>query len=236
MMALGPAVVACTFGQTPSTTTRSSTTPLSRADELDNAVRMRPGLLGRRQLMTEDQWNGLSSLMEKHSPYRWQIFNSIDEPSRQARIRAYIITQYRNVLDTVSSNPELHELLVRRLELEDHVFESAVELSSDGMRRSESAPERRSLREKFKGQVNELVKLGMDERRLRIRQMERTIAAQKVRLEADEKIQGEIANRRASAIMARAELFRSRMDELPDPGDFPPRRSPAESSDDSSDH
>lgn len=214
--------------------TRPATPPA--VSDAEAAVRspigIEPDFFSQRRQISDEQWGRLAALMEKHSPYRWKIYRSIEDPARRFRIRAYIISQYRNVLEGAAGNREVHDLLVRRMELEDSVFELAVELGSDSLRGPENQSRRAEKNEAFRARVEQMVKLSLDERRQRIKQMEATLSAQKTRLEADEKSQRQLVRMRSNAIMSRAELFRSRMEDLPPSETFaaPSSGSPGEGS------
>jgi hypothetical protein len=207
--------------------TQPSRRPLGlREPDGDRGFRMRrPGTRGD----AEDArlWEEAEAFFRAHSPNRLVMFDQhMDDPRMQYRMRRFMQERYTMLQNLKERDPNLYELKVKQIELEDVIFGLAQELRSTG---DEAA------REKLRGKIREQVVLWVDaslqEREQRLEKLKQLLADETKRLEADRNDREAMVERRLERVLSGGEVDgpeggeRGRRGEGPppgSPGDLPP--------------
>jgi hypothetical protein len=155
----------------PAQTTRESETSGDRPRRLPEWLRDRfPS-----PRMDEGDWEKVEEFMKANSPKRWQMYQNAP-PSQQARLKPPIWTAWRSLERLQSEAKEIYDVRLKRLPVEDQIFGLMSDIRRSGGRAS--AEQRKQLRTK----VGQFVDLRQEERRLRIKKLEETLAREKEQL------------------------------------------------------
>ncbi|MCC7351039.1 MAG: hypothetical protein IT446_10750 [Phycisphaerales bacterium] len=142
----------------------------------------------RREPIDENKWNEAQEFMRLHSPRRLAFVLSLPEGPFRDGIRRYILGRYRDIQNLSEQNEtELHDLVVKRLELEDQAWGLSVDLAQ-----SENPDEQSRLHNDLSDKVRQLVALGFQERQLRIARLEKAVQREKDKLAAEKERTDEV--------------------------------------------
>jgi|GEM_PF-4346536 len=131
----------------------------------------------------EDQtWSDFMSFADQNSPYRFRLLTRQPLiPFSQQRQR--LLQRYQTMQQTKQNQPELYQLQVRQFKEEDNIIGLTAQL-----RQAKNSPNA-ALRERLKAQIrNEaatLVDIDLQERQLRIQNLEKVLNQEKTRLQQD---------------------------------------------------
>jgi hypothetical protein len=126
---------------------------------------------------TPEEWNEIEAFMKKHSPERLARLEEIGDEERQQNVKNMFAARYRAMQKLKEQDPELYEIRVARMPVEDKVFELGWRLTH---KQSEKPDETRS---QLRAQLRLLVKSRLDERALSLRHMERRLKADQQRID-----------------------------------------------------
>jgi hypothetical protein len=108
--------------------------------------------------ISEEKWAEVERFMKEHSPRRIRRFEDVPE-ERKERLRQFMTRRFDGIQQSRVQDPTLYELRVKRIEIEDEIFDLGLELKD--AERGESQATRAKLRAKLK----ELVENGLAERK-----------------------------------------------------------------------
>lgn len=142
----------------------------------------------RREPIDEKKWSEAQEYMSQHSPRRLAFVQSLSEGPFRDGIRRYIMGRYRDIQNLSEQNEtELHDLVVKRLELEDQAWGLSVDLAQ-----SENPDEQSRLHKELSDKVRQLVEMGFQERQLRIARLEKAVQREKDKLTAEKERTDEV--------------------------------------------
>jgi hypothetical protein len=147
---------------------------------------------------TQEEWNEMMAFMEEHSPARAHVLSSLQlRPNSPFRLDA--IQRWRNYNFTVEHFPDVKDLLLKRIQLEDDLFALTVDAQSAGETDSVY------IRDRIRSKIAEIVQLDFSQREARIEKLEKMLDDEKARLEADQSSMDQTIDRRTNQIMDRLE-------------------------------
>jgi hypothetical protein len=127
-----------------------------------------------------DEWEEIKLFMKSHSPERLGRLDEIGDDNRQQAVRNMFAARYRMLQELKERDPELYDIRLKRLPVEDKAFELSWRL----MRKQADNPE--EARKQLRAQLRELVKNRLQERALHIRHMEQRLKLEEQRMKAEE--------------------------------------------------
>jgi hypothetical protein len=143
---------------------------------------------------TDQEFAEVTRFMEQHSPNRFKRLNDVPNERREGIVNR-IVNHYRTLQRLKQDDPEIYDLRLKRLPIEDQMFTLGWELSHD--EDVKRAPE---LRSRLREQVRLFFDNCLEERRIRIERIQQQIKKDQQRLaEAQEKYQ-QIAQERDDRI------------------------------------
>jgi hypothetical protein len=148
----------------------------------------RDGRYGPWEEITEEEWREAAALMQAHSPNRWQFFSELEEGDRFYRaLRRRIVDQYRLLERIEAKDPDLLELKIRQIEVEDDVYGlirtlGRAEEAEQEMPAGDDIP----VPEEVRVKLQELVELQFAERRYHVERLEEALESEKARLVLDQ--------------------------------------------------
>jgi hypothetical protein len=134
----------------------------------DGMGRFRQYMGARGQLEpTDDEWAEVAVFMKEHSPQRWRMYQNAPE-GHQGRLRGPIYSAWKTLTRLEREDKEMYELRLKRLPIEDDIFA----LSGDIKKGGEKAPE---LRAQLRAKVAAFMDSRMEERKLRITRLQKSL-------------------------------------------------------------
>jgi hypothetical protein len=135
--------------------------------------------------------------MEKYSPRRAQRLKDVPE-KRQEPILRHIDAQYRALQRAKDEDPQIYELRLKRLPIEDAMFDLGWQLKHDDDNTTRVTNE--ELRSRLRDQVRQFVDNCLEERRLRADRQAQRIRQEQQKLESEQKQLGELIANKESLI------------------------------------
>ena len=132
---------------------------------------------------SDEEWKEIAAFMEKHSPERLKRLDEIGDEQRQQSVKNMFAARYRAMKDLEQRDPQLHELRLERMKVEDEVFALGWDLARD---RFDKPEERDKLVTELRPHLRKLVRNRLRERGLRLKQMEKEIEQQRQQLREDQ--------------------------------------------------
>ena len=134
--------------------------------------------------------------VSKHSPNRYAVFNRLPVNSQPRQRMVNMMTNvYRNLQRSKDQDPEVYELMVKRFELEDSLFD--FEFRRRLIRGDDS-----NARSELRAKAAEIVQLSLREREKRIERLERALDTEKKALAADRANPEALVDGHAKRLMA----------------------------------
>jgi len=130
---------------------------------------------------TPEEWKDIEAFMKANSPERLARLDDIADDKRQQNVKNMFAARYRALQDLKEQDAEMYKIRVARMPVEDKVFELSWKLTHN---RKEPKPD--DLRNQLRGQLRLLVRSRLDERALRLRQLEKRLANERTKLKDDE--------------------------------------------------
>ena len=124
-----------------------------------------------------EEWEEIKAFMKSHSPERLARLEEIGDEGRQAGVKKMFAARYRTMQALKERDPELYQIRLKRMPVEDKAFELSWRL----MRKQVNNPE--ETRKQLRAQLRELVKSRIDERALHLRYMERRLKLEEQRID-----------------------------------------------------
>jgi hypothetical protein len=147
--------------------------------------------------LTDQERDEVMRFMEKYSPKRTQRLKDVPE-KRQEPIVRRISAQYRALQRIKEEDPQIYELRLKRLPLEDEMFELGWQLKHDDANTTRATDEQ--LRSRLREQVRLFVDNCLEERRLRAQRQGQRLRQEQQRLEADQRQLNELIANKESLI------------------------------------
>jgi hypothetical protein len=128
--------------------------------------------------VTQADWEGISSFMKNHSPNRLKFINQLPDGPRKYNMITNMVRVSRN-LDHMD-DADLSRIVTKRVELEDKVFGLAVQY------RNADSVQVDGIKDQLKEAVADLVDTNIDERKLRIDRLKKTLDLEQQNLDRDD--------------------------------------------------
>ena len=135
---------------------------------------------------SDEEWKEIEAFMKKYSPKRLERLSDIGDEQRQQGLRNLFAARYRAMEEMKERDPEIYELRLERMPVEDEVFALGWDLAQDRVDEPEA---REELKKTLRRHLRKLVKSRLRERALRLKQMEQQLdqAQEKLKDDLDEK-------------------------------------------------
>lgn len=169
----------------------------ARQERLDDQRERRALGAGRlAREISDEEWESALLFFKQHSPERMAALEGLDN-SRKRRFRPIIATRYESIQSLEGVNPELHQIKIRQLEIEDQIF--ALKREHNDV--TPKSPEAQKLREQMRQVVAELIQSRVQERKVRINRIQKLLAQEQKKLVEDERRQEQMINRHTEAVL-----------------------------------
>lgn len=119
---------------------------------------------------TEQEWKEIEAFMKSHSPERLQRLDELGDEERQQSVRTMFAARYRAMQELKERDPELYQIRLARMPIEDKVFELSWRLRQQQMEKADETRReiRKNLRLLVKNQLQErALRLAREQQRLR---------------------------------------------------------------------
>jgi hypothetical protein len=166
---------------------------------------------------TREEWEQARTFLQLHSPNRLKQFMNLRFPQAQERVQWVLMNRYRNLMRLKSLSPDLYDVKVQEVELEDEVFGICLKIKS-------SQGDTEALRASLKPKLAALFDKGIEERQLRIGMLEKTLARQKEQLSKEQSARDqriEQQYKRVAAHGVEGAIFGASRAQQPRPGSRP---------------
>lgn len=129
---------------------------------------------------TEQEWTDIAAFMKTHSPKRLERLEEIGDDKRQQNVRNMFAARYRAMEELKERNPELYQIRLNRMPIEDEVFALSWETAHS------PNPTTSGERQKLRPLLRQLITSRLQERMLRLKQTEQRLALARQQLQEDE--------------------------------------------------
>ncbi len=190
--------------------------PTTRPDRLagsdEGGRHNRPGLaarVSRADRPTAADWESISEFMKAHSPVRLKFINDLPDGPNKAERMTNMVRDTRDIERLEKDDPDLAHMMTRRVELEDGIFEllGKIRTADD----EHAGQVKQELREK----VAQWVDTNINERRLRIDKLKRTLDAAQQSVDRDDSQRERIVARRLNIILEDAQRPNGPLEAVP---------------------
>jgi hypothetical protein len=192
---VGLAVLMCTGASADQPATRPATSSYSNSQFRRTLRALVVGKTAGVRPATPQEWDEMMVFMQKYSPARALVLESIPLNHETSPIALEAIRRWRNYVFTNEHFPAITDDLVRRFQLEDDLFELTLR------DRADEGGEALELRDKIQAKVGQIVELEFQERQARIDRLQTIIADEKSRLQHDQSSEDDIIDRRTDTII-----------------------------------
>ena len=128
--------------------------------------------------VTQADWEDIRPFMKNHSPNRLKFINELPDGPRKNNMITNMVRVSRN-LDRMD-DADLSRIVTKRVELEDKVFGLAVQF------RSADSVQVDGIKDQLKETISQLVDTNIDERKLRIERLKKTLDLEQQNLDRDD--------------------------------------------------
>jgi hypothetical protein len=150
---------------------------------------------------SEAEFRDAEKAMRKHAPNWWRRFDNAPAGAPMHRRMMRAVIERHNELERIAQrDPEQHKREIKQLELEDDVLGLAQRIWRD---REGSGGEVEALKTELHKKLGELVDLRLRNREARLQRLSDTLAAEKRRLEADQRNRDKTVDQRYEAALNR---------------------------------
>ena len=126
---------------------------------------------------TPEEWKEIEAFMASNSPERFKRLEDIGDDQRQQNVRNMFAARYRMLQDLKERDPEIYQIRLARMPIEDKVFELGWRLS----RRQTEKPD--EIKSQLRAQFRLLLKSQFDERALHLSRMQKRLATDQQRID-----------------------------------------------------
>ena len=139
---------------------------------------------------TAEEWKDIEAFMKIHSPKRLEHLDDIGD-DRQQNVKNMFAARYRALNELKDQDPEMYQIRLARMPIEDKVFELGWKLAHNrGVKDFKPDDTRAELRT----QLRELIKSRFQERALRLKHLEKRLANERQKLKDDEQRLDDLVN------------------------------------------
>jgi hypothetical protein len=150
--------------------------------------------------ISPEEWEAVAAFTRQHSPQRWKSFMELPE-DKQERVRRAMHWRFLQVERLKEQQPELFDLQVRRLAIEDQIFPLALQIRrAEG----EETPGTQAAREELRKQVVALVEVGLKEREVRLERFKERLQAEEEQISLERGRKEETVDARMHDILRRS--------------------------------
>jgi len=122
-----------------------------------------------------EEWEYVDRFMNQWSPNRWAKFKEIPDEGRKQRLRGFVAQRYRAMQELRQNDPKVYDVRLQRLQIEDKIFDLGWKLNHD-------ADNVEQTRTALRAQLRLLIENRIQERTLRVAQLEGRLSTEKERL------------------------------------------------------
>jgi hypothetical protein len=142
----------------------------------------------------EKEWEACKLFLSVHSKNRYQQIENMPGGPKKP-FEQFLVGRFRLINRIKSQSPELYNLKVREIELDDDVFGICLKLKS-------KTGDKARLQSELKAKIAELFDLGVSERKLRIGLVETALEDQKKILKTEQDGHDKLVEDRFNAVLA----------------------------------
>ena len=122
-----------------------------------------------------DEWQYVDRFMNTYSTHRWAKFRELPDDDRKQRLRGFVAQRYRAMQELKQNDPKIYDVRLQRLQIEDKIFDLGWKLNHD-------ADNVQQTRTALQAQLRLLIENRIQERTLRVAQLEQRLSSEKERL------------------------------------------------------
>jgi hypothetical protein len=159
--------------------------------------------------LSQQEIQETATFFRDHAPNRYALFEQLDEGFPRRRVLRVMVNRYRQIQRFKDNDQEMYNLAVKQFELQDEAFGIIRNVAGTGN------PDAETL-SKLRDKVKELAQLGLKEREKRVERLERMLAEEKSRLEADKADPDALVDRQLRQIRNEADEVKRHLDQLQD--------------------
>jgi hypothetical protein len=163
------------------------------------------GGMGRRMLqrfapISEKDKADAMLYMKEHSPNRYAAIDGLPETNpaqvnRKNNVKELAARNYLSWMQIMKEDPELYAVIKDRVAIEDDIFGLVTDLHR-------AAPDKTdAIQAKLKDKVASLVDIGLQERELRLKRLQKTVEEQQQKLAEDSKRRADLIDERLKNIL-----------------------------------
>ena len=130
-----------------------------RGDKSEFRERRGPGGLGGGRRISDQEFNTAIEFFRAHSKECAAVLDGL-EPVKKNRFKQSVVSRYESIKTLEPQNPELYQIKLRQLQLEDKIFALKCK-HSDATPKS---PEAQKIRDEIRQVVGDLVRSRVEER------------------------------------------------------------------------
>ncbi|HWE01250.1 MAG TPA: hypothetical protein VG326_02480 [Tepidisphaeraceae bacterium] len=142
----------------------------------------------------EKEWEAAKQFLSVHSKNRYEQIERIPGGPKKP-FEQFLVGRYRMINRLKAQSPELYNLKVREVELDDDVFGICLKLKRN-------TGDKARLQSELKARITELFDLGISERKLRIGLVETALADQKKILKTEQDGREQLVDDRYGAVLS----------------------------------
>ncbi len=143
--------------------------------------------------ISEEEWGQVQQFMKENSPQRWQAYQDLSG-EQQEKLKMTIARRYRMLQFLKNNEPEMYDVRLKRMGVEDQIFGLTREL------KSATPADRPKIEEKLKSKLGDLVDLGIQEHQARIQRFQKLISQEQDQLSREQSNREQIVNKHLKAI------------------------------------
>jgi hypothetical protein len=133
-----------------------------------------------RRRPTDEEWNEASVFLDQYSPKRMALVRQLPDGPAKQRLRTFIYSRYLAIRKVQESFPQIYQLQVQRLTIEDNLFEVHRQFASA------TGTQKAALRSGIRQQVQALFDNVQQDRQVRITRMKSWVADLQSRHDTDD--------------------------------------------------
>ena len=138
----------------------------------------------------------VAAFMSEHAPLYWKAVTNLADDGRREQTQALIATAYATYQRLKPDDPELYDVIVKRIESEDHIFGLRPKA-----RAAAAGPIREAAVAQLRAELTTWCDLTLKERHLRLARLQRKVDDEKSRLASDDANRQAIIDQRLDRIL-----------------------------------
>jgi hypothetical protein len=159
-----------------------------------------PGRYGRG--VTPEERDEVSAFMKQHSPERFKAISNLPERLQQ-QLMMEAVNNWRNYQRVKIDQPELAQMMVYRVELEDETYKLVNQIRTERSGDPQAAQADNQL---LKDKIGLLIDTNIKERQLRIARLQKTLQSEQDLLARDSLHRDDLVERRLHAFLGAADI------------------------------